>query len=242
MKSFVFLGLFCFLMASCSLDEGQGGNSVITGKVFVEVYNNSFTHVLNTYYKPEADVYIIYGNGDIYSERYRTNWDGSYRFDYLRKGDYKIFAYSLDTTGSVTTEDVPVFMNVNLSGNNKTVTLDDLVVIEKCDYDDGTASITGKLFIRDFNNDRTILIQEYYGPDERVYIVYGDDPFHFNDVRTHFDGTFRFENLVKGTYTIYALSNDMVNKLNRQLLPVSVTVTIDQDYQKKDIGNIIVYK
>ena len=232
----------CISLFSCTKEEGENGNSVITGKVYTKVYNNSFTHILREYYKPEADVYIIYGDNEVYNDHIKTNWDGSYRFEYLGKGDYKIFVYSLDTLGLSPAGISTVSVELNITGNNKTVTPDDLVVVDKCDYNDGYASITGKIYIYDFNAERLTLIQEYYGPDEDVYIVYADDPFYFDHVKTYYDGTFKFENLVKGSYTIYALSNDMVNKQSRQLVPVSKTVTIDSNYQKLDIGDINVVR
>ncbi len=242
MKNLLPIIMFCVLLFSCSKEEGETGNSVITGKVYTEVYNNSFTHILQGYYKSEVDVYIVYGDSKVYNDHFQTNWDGSYRFEYLSKGDYKIFAYSLDTLGTTASGITPVSIDVHVSGNNKTVTLDDLVVVDKCDYDDGYATITGKIYVYDFNAERLTLLQEYYGPDEDVYIVYADDPFYFDHVKTYYDGTFRFEKLVKGTYTIYALSNDMINKASRQLVPVSKTVTIDTDYQKQDIGDINVVR
>ena len=236
MKHVTYLMILAVLAFSCSKEEGEGGNSVITGKVMVEVYNNTFTHLLDSYYKPDADVYIVYGDDETYSDRYSTNWDGSYRFEYLRKGDYKVFVYSVDTTGNSMPFTAPVMIDVNVPGNNETVVVDDLVMLDRCDYDDGTSTITGWVWVEDWNAERTRILDKYVGADEDVFIVFGDDPFYFDNVKTYHDGTFQFNNLVKGTYTVYALSDPTT----RQLIPVSKTITIDQDFQHIVIADSIV--
>ncbi len=237
MKSVIYLMIVAVFTFSCTREEGEGGNSVITGKVMAKVYNNTFTHLLDSYYKPDADVYIIYGDDETYSDRYSTNWDGTYRFEYLRKGDYKLFVYSIDTSGNSSPVASPVIMDVSLSGNNETKNVDDLVMLEKCDYDEGTSTITGKVWVMDYNAERDNLRGEYYGADEDVFIVYEDDPFYFDIVKTHHDGTFQFINLVKGTYTVYALSEPTITSL---LVPVSKTATINQDFQHIVIPDSIV--
>ncbi|MBN2214062.1 MAG: hypothetical protein JW723_07450 [Bacteroidales bacterium] len=236
MKRMMYLMVLAVLAFSCSKEEGEGGNSVITGKVFAKIYNNSFTHLLDSFYVPDADVYIIYGSNKTYSDRYSTNWDGTYRFEYLRKGNYRVFVYSADTSGNSASGLVPVIADVHVPGNNETVHVQDLITLDKCDYDEGTSSVTGKVWVVDKNAERTDIIAEYYGADEDVFIVYGDDPFHFDDVKTYHDGTFRFENLVKGTYTVYALSDPFA----RMLIPVSKTVTIYRDFQHIVISDSLV--
>lgn len=227
MKRVFYLMLVPVVFFSCSKEEGEGGNSVITGKVRAIVYNNTFTHVIDSFYVPDEDVFIIYGDDETYSDRYSTNWDGSYRFEYLRKGNYKLFVYSIDTTGDVNSGKTPVIVEVNVPGNNSTVNVDDMVLVDTRDYDDGTSSITGRIYVLDYNAERTTEIAEYFSADEDVYIIYGDDPTYFDHTTTNYDGTFQFNNLVKGTYTVYALSDPFA----RQLIPVSTEVIIDQEFQ-----------
>jgi hypothetical protein len=72
----------------------------------------------------------------------------------------------------------------------------------------GLASITGKLLIREYNGNCSDLQYEYYAVDEPVYIIAGDEPSYFERVRTGPDGTFWFQYLRKGKYTVYALTED----------------------------------
>ncbi|MFO7656970.1 MAG: hypothetical protein R6W78_07875 [Bacteroidales bacterium] len=238
MKNLYCIGVLIALFISCSNEEGEGGNSVITGKVFTKVYNNTYTTLIDSFYTPDVDVFILYGDNEIYNDDIATNWDGRYRFEYLRKGNYKIFAYSDDTTGQYGSGIKPVMVDVKIKSNNEIVTAADIVVLETMDYDDGTSSITGKVFVRDFNNERTTLLAEYYGADERVFIVYGNDKFHFNDVRTHHDGTYQFSNLVKGTYIVYSLTDPT----GRQMFPVTDTVEISDDFQHVVLDDLVIIK
>jgi hypothetical protein len=87
-----------FSMFSCKKGEGEGGTSSIKGKVYVKDYNNTFTTINEEYYGPKEDVYIVYGDSEVYNDKMETHFDGSFEFKYLRKGTYTIYAYSEDST------------------------------------------------------------------------------------------------------------------------------------------------
>lgn len=69
----------------------------------------------------------------------------------------------------------------------------------------GTATIKGKIFMQELNALGNVSA-EYYAPEEDVYIIYGDDDFYGERVRTHFDGSYKFEFLHPGDYQIYTYS------------------------------------
>lgn len=69
-------------------------------------------------------------------------------------------------------------------------------------------SIKGKVYVQDYNKDCTKLRDEFYGIDENVYIIAGDNPSYFDKVKTGPDGTFWFPYLRKGKYKVYALSEN----------------------------------
>ena len=72
----------------------------------------------------------------------------------------------------------------------------------------GRASISGSVYVRDYNASYTQLLSEYYGPEEMVYITYGDNEFYDDRVRTDPDGKFQFKYLRKGNYTIFVYTED----------------------------------
>ncbi len=93
MKRILFLLALISLM-SCAKDEGEGGNSSISGKVNLQQYNSTFT-ILN--FETEAsdyDVFIVYGDEVGFSDNTETDYNGEFKFSYLREGDYTIYVYS----------------------------------------------------------------------------------------------------------------------------------------------------
>ncbi|MBC7863012.1 MAG: hypothetical protein IAF38_08555, partial [Bacteroidia bacterium] len=72
----------------------------------------------------------------------------------------------------------------------------------------GKASVTGKLYAKDFDKYATVKLSEYYVAGENVFICYGDNKAVGNDVKTSADGSFEFLYLNKGHYRIFANSRD----------------------------------
>jgi len=125
------LACICFiLMISCEKEEGVGGTSTIKGKVKVREYNGNFTFLVGEYYAGDQDVYIIYGDDEVYGDRFATNYDGTYRFDYLREGTYKIFAYSLDSAAYPLDKEMAVIKEVTITGKNQEVEVEDIIVLD----------------------------------------------------------------------------------------------------------------
>jgi len=94
--------------------------------------------------------------------------------------------------------------------------------------------------VKDFNGNCTVLLDSFYGIDEEVYIIAGDDPAHFERVRTGPDGTFWFPYLRRGKYEVYALSEpcDVAGELEA----VSVQVEIKERKEEIVIEDIIVLR
>ena len=129
-KSTIALSVCILLLlstSSCEKEPGEGGNSSIYGKVIVRDYNAEFTYLKEEYPGRDVDVFIIYGDDKSVSNRVRTSYDGVYEFRYLRKGEYKIFAYSKDST-LMTNSVVPVIKEVTIDDNKSEVEVPDLII------------------------------------------------------------------------------------------------------------------
>lgn len=126
----IITGLLTAGLFSCAKDEGEGGTSSITGKIYVQDYNANFTILESEYYGQEIDVYIVYGNDYVYSDRFRTHYDGTYRFQFLRKGNYTIYAYSKDMSGNSASGLIPVEKEVKITANHQEVEVEDIVIIK----------------------------------------------------------------------------------------------------------------
>jgi hypothetical protein len=105
MKRLLLLPAFAFLLliASCKNGPGSGGQATITGKVYYKgnwntsctMYTDSTTG-FTPFYAPDVDVYLMYGDDPSYGDRVRTAPDGTFQFRFLRKGVYRVYAYSKD--------------------------------------------------------------------------------------------------------------------------------------------------
>ena len=133
MSRILIILILVFTFSSCEKEAGEGGTSSIVGSVYkIDTYFNALTQQEDTLFyqlDPEKDVYIIYSDNEneFYDDKVETNWNGQYRFDFLRKGDYTIFTYA-DSTDLLNNYDYPVFRHVKIEANNSIYTLPDFVI------------------------------------------------------------------------------------------------------------------
>lgn len=72
----------------------------------------------------------------------------------------------------------------------------------------GRASIQGHVYAKNYNASYTQLLSEFYAHEEDVYIIYGDNEFYDDKVKTDPNGLFEFKHLRKGNYTVFVYSKD----------------------------------
>ncbi len=124
--------LLTLITVSCKKEAGEGGTSTLKGRIIVRDYNGSFpAPFYNDYGAQAEDVYIIYGDGTTSDNRTRTSYDGTYEFNYLRKGTYKIFVYSDDSNFVSPTPGGKVVVDetVEITKNKSEVTVPDMMII-----------------------------------------------------------------------------------------------------------------
>jgi hypothetical protein len=103
-----------------------------------------------------------------------------------------------------------------------------VLLISSCEKEPGPggeASITGRIYVLEFNGNCSELRDEYYGLDEEVYIIAGDDPSYFERVRTGPGGVYWFPYLRKGEYVVYAFSENCNAPGQREVVEVEVEIT-----------------
>lgn len=122
------LFLIPLAVIACSKDPGVGGSSSIQGTIMVVdiVVGNP----VDTTYAEGEDVFLLYGTDTLkpYDDSFETSWNGTYKFDYLRKGTYTVFVYSDDYPNSTDSE--PVFNTIEIDKNGTEYTLDDIVIFK----------------------------------------------------------------------------------------------------------------
>ena len=130
LKLSFFSMIFVFLASSCEKDPGEGGNSAISGKVYIREYNKSFTTLVAEYFAPDEDIYIIYGDGTASNDDLKTGPNGDFIFRYLRPGKYKLYAYSADSAGISASGTIPVYMDVEITKNKQTIDAGTIIILK----------------------------------------------------------------------------------------------------------------
>ena len=134
MKRFLIVCVFFLIITSCQKDAGEGGTSLIQGKVYkIFTYQNPTSGQWDTsFFQLDSgkDIFIIYSDNqqDIYDDKFETDYNGMYHFEYLRKGKYVIYTYADSTDNGGVKYDYPVFKHIEITSNNSTVNVDDFII------------------------------------------------------------------------------------------------------------------
>jgi len=134
MKNVIIICAIAIGFSACEKDSGEGGTSVIEGQVYkIFTFQNPTTGLIDTtYFLLDAgkDVFIIYGDDktEVYDDKFETDYNGKYHFEYLRKGDYTLYTYADSTDGSMIKHDYPIFQQITISSNNSTNKVADFVI------------------------------------------------------------------------------------------------------------------
>ena len=84
---------FALTFSACKKNEGQGGKFTVTGKIHAQKYDGA-GNLLTEYDADKEDVFIIYGSeSTTQNDDVKTSYDGTFQFEYLEEGTYKIYVY-----------------------------------------------------------------------------------------------------------------------------------------------------
>ncbi len=122
----VTFAIFIFVLSGCSKYEGKGGCSTIKGKIFLRDLDSQ-GNLKEEYYVGRWPVYIVYGDDDFYGDKVETHYDGTFVFEYLYAGTYKIYTYSKCKPCPGNVE--PIIVEVDLK-NDEVKTLEDIIVLD----------------------------------------------------------------------------------------------------------------
>ena len=123
---------------------------------------------------------------------------------------------------------------------------------KKYEGEGGRSKITGKITVNEklYINGALAQTVSYPGATEDVYIVYGTQDSIFDDkIECNYDGSFSFNYLFPGTYTVYAYNevfhtgNSITNNDDDYYTkePVKFTVEIGKN-ETKDLSEITVIR
>ena len=138
MKNFLIICAIAVGFAACEKDAGEGGTSVIEGQVYkIYTWQDDLTgEIITLYYEPHSgkDVFIIYSDNEteVYDDKFETDYNGRYHFEYLRKGDYTLYTYADSTVDISSTIELkyeyPIFKHIKINSNNSDNSVEDFVI------------------------------------------------------------------------------------------------------------------
>ena len=134
MRNLLIICAIAIGFTACEKQSGEGGTSVIEGQVYkIFTFQNPTTGAWDTsYFQLDAglDVFIIYSNDntELYDDKFDTDYNGKYHFEYLRKGEYTIYTYTDSTDDSNVKHEYPVFKQITISSNNSDNSVEDFVI------------------------------------------------------------------------------------------------------------------
>ena len=192
------------LCASCNKEEGLGGSSAIQGYVYHVVHQHDvYSLAAETIPAVGERVYIVYGdneNGPVATRDVRTNKNGMYHFEYLREGNYVVYALSsypqeLNNLNAAELKHVKV--------GSGTANAPHIYIHSGRGY--GLSMIRGKVMAQYY--ERGILLGNPIAPaGERVYLKRAGESYIYDDVRVSDDGYFVFMRVPPGEYEVYTVT------------------------------------
>ena len=134
MKNSILFFALALLVLACKKLPGDGGNSSIVGRIKVEtrlVISNPNT-AQDTLDAADEDVFILYGDHISPDDKVVTNYEGEFEFRNLRPGEYTIYVYSKDTsgTGQILSNKMPIINKVTITGKKETKSLDNIFIYD----------------------------------------------------------------------------------------------------------------
>jgi len=128
--------------------------------------------------------------------------------------------------------------------NGQELDLGELRKSTALDWDDGSAKISGVVERTKYDNDSKWpnLVWEYtdFAHDHEVFILYGDDEYYSDRIRTSHDGYFEFANLIPGNYLVFLYSEDVTKVTEHVVLKYEVEIT--EFGQVIELGTISIEK
>lgn len=234
-------GLVC--LTACTKDEGSGGTSAITGNVSGRDYSSSGSNDAEY----EVTQMTIPAGNDINEGEYVLlntptggtlyylwfKWDNGVQPDPNLAGRTGIqVTYSfLESNAAVATNTLAALnatagADYSFSLNNDIITITNSLTGEVADAEELTSNIT--IDVQNQGSASVAGSTSYTeGPmvDERVYLVYGDEAYYSETARTDANGDYGFSGLNRGTYTVYAFTEDTLN-LGGTLTQIETTVEL----------------
>jgi len=215
-----------FILSSCNKNEGLGGSSSIQGYVYSVVHQrDNFSFIADTIPAVGERVFIIYGGNEDYpvaSRDVRTNPNGMYQFEYLRKGNYVVYALS-EYPEQLNRRNVAEIQHVKVGSG--TAKVEPIYIHSGRGF--GLAMIKGSAMVQYYYSNGFPAGDPKPAVGERIYLKRFGEEFILDDVRVSDQGVFIFDRVVPpGKYEVYAIEEEVMNRrVTKPTTPIIIEVT-----------------
>ncbi len=218
MKNIYLAIAFVSALISCKKVEGPGGTSSIRGTVNAQDFTEGEKEITQIVFTggsqiEHGDYFILNStNSSSYFYIYYTNPTWVSDADPHLEGRIGIpvsFNYS-DANTTIAEKTFQALSSLNTVVFDMLLQQDILILTDLKTGEVPDADDVSSPFLVDVSNQgkNAILGQSFGRADERVYIIYGENEFASESVRTDDSGRFAFEGLQKGNYKVYVISED----------------------------------
>lgn len=229
-----------FLAGGCVNEEGEGGTSSISGTLVTQYFNDDYSMMIKEEPAVDEKVSILYGDESFVGDDVDASNDGSFRFSWLRRGDYTVYYESEDTLTAEREEQV-ISHQVSIDKGEQH-DMGKLIRFETLDFDDGSGVIKGVVKVINYKNSSSwpnLEVKDItYAQEQEVYLVYGKHLYYDERIRTGYDGYFEFRNLIPGDYMVYVYSEDVTG--GTQDIEETRQATIEEEGDIVDVGEMMI--
>ena len=248
MNSFLQSSTGCFLiilmvsLSACKKEEGFGGKVTVKGKIIEKIYDKDFLALHRTRPCADEDVFLIFGDNEVFDDDTKTSASGDFEFKYLLPGNYKIYFYSLDSTNYYPGNKIAVIKEFSITKSDDVIDLGELIKYKTVDYDEGNAIIKGNLTEFIYDTEFSYFQKSQPAADKDIFLTLSSSNIIIDDTKTSSDGYFEFKYLLPGDYKIYFYSADSVNHIPNNNTPVYKQFTVTENDKTIDLGQLKKYK
>lgn len=250
-RSFLFATMISFILISCSKEEGEGGRSSISGILEGVISTSARAEITEVTCVPEDDIkkadYWLLNtpdSNDNYFVWYNDVSDATTPPSFAsRVGiqvDYSSVAADNNITIAINTESAINSVTgapFTVVRDNDKLTITNTILGSVTDADNGISDFIVDVETQGRNE---VILQNGVIANEDIFIIYGDgDDIHDDDIKSNFDGTFKFDNLRKGSYRVFAYSEDA--SLTNPLTPILKSIEIGSN-EDANIGTLSISK
>ena len=231
-KLLMVLLALALIMPSCNKGPGEGGTGTVQGFVkLVHHPDDDYTLTPDTMVAAKTDVFIIYGDEAYFGDDVETNANGMYQFEYLRPGNYTVFAYSTLPSGKKVAVSETVELQRGTIANVPTLYIHDGKAY-------GTSVVKGRVYASYWHNGT--YRGEGWACEHRVYIRRVGEDIPFDDTRVGPDGYFAFQKLQPGEYEVFTASDDINTEIPDFIFQTITVVEAGQIYEIEEQFEVII--